>query len=167
MSIYKIVAILVFILIICPSANALSRSYPQGSVVHFEMVTVPEDVEFARKYLARYFQGEKRAAWDRAIRNGEIKIARADLDDDGVPEVFNKLGTSMWCGSRGCQGLLLQNRRGQWELIDKPTISEEATIIMAEEMFGYHKLYTRDDIYTFRNGKTYEILSLEDGRIIK
>ena len=38
---------------------------------------------------------------------------------------------------------------------------------MTEKRFGYHKLYTGDDIYTFRNGKTYEILSLEDGRIIR
>ena len=167
MKTYKIVAILsVMILPISRSTGAFSKYYPPGSIVHFKTVTAPEDVEFARKYVGRYFEGEEPAAWDRAIRDGEIKIARADLDDDGVPEVFIKLGTSMWCGSSGCQGLLLQNRRGCWELVDKPTISEEATIIMTEKRFGYHKLHTGDDIYTFR-GKTYEILSLEDGRIVR
>ena len=66
-AIYKIVATSLFILIIPPSADALGKSYPQGSIVHFETLAVREDVEFARKYLARYFEGEKPAAWDRAI----------------------------------------------------------------------------------------------------
>ncbi len=168
MKTYKIVAILsVMILPISRSTGAFSKYYPPGSIVHFKTVTAPEDVEFARKYLGRYFEGEEPAAWDRAIRDGEIKIARADLDEDGVPEVFIMVENSIWCGSRGCDGLLLQNRRGQWALMASPKISEEATIIMPEKKFGYHKLYTGDDIYTFRNGKTYEILSLEDGRIIR
>ncbi len=64
---------------------------------------------------------------------------------------------SGWCESIGCRGLLLQNRQGRWVFVDKPYISEEATIVMPEKRFGYHKLYSGDCIYTFRNGKTYEI----------
>jgi hypothetical protein len=50
--------------------------------------------------------------------------------------------------------------------MDNPYFSE-ITIVMEEKRFGYHKLYTADRIYTFRNGKTYEILSLEDGHITR
>jgi hypothetical protein len=51
--------------------------------------------------------------------------------------------------------------------MDRPVFSEEATIILAGKRFGYRKLYTGENIYTFRNGKTYEILSSEDGYIIR
>lgn len=151
---YKFVGkISITISMILISTYALGKDYPPGSIVHFKTVTTPADIQFARTYLRKYFEAEKPVAWVRAIREGEISIARTDLDDDGIQEVFIMLGTAMWCGSRGCQGLLLQNRRGKWELIDRPTISEEATIVMPEKQFGYHKLYTGEDIYTFRNGK--------------
>jgi hypothetical protein len=97
----KITLLFVFILLSFRPTGALGTSYPQGSTVRFKTVTAPEDVEFARKYLARYFEGEKPVAWDRAIRGRQIKIARADLDEDGVPEVFILVETSIWCGSRG------------------------------------------------------------------
>lgn len=113
--------------------GAFGKLYSAGTVLHFRIVATSEDVEFARKYLGRYFEGEEPAAWDRAIRDGEIKIARADLDEDGVPEVFIMVENSIWCGSRGCDGLLLQNRRGQWALMASPKISEEVTIIMPEK----------------------------------
>ena len=52
-------------------------------------------------------------------------------------------------------------------LMEMPVFSEEATIVMPEKRFGYHKLYTGDCIYTFRDGETYEMFDLEDGSIIR
>lgn len=69
------------------------------------------------------------------------------------------------CGSIGCDGLLLKKRRGQWTVMASLFISEEATIVMNDKRFGYHKLYTGDSIYTFRNGKTYDIQDTQDGSI--
>ena len=38
---------------------------------------------------------------------------------------------------------------------------------MQEKRFGYHKVFTGDGIYTFRDGKTYEILDVETGQITR
>jgi hypothetical protein len=162
---YNIAAISIIFLVLCQYAHAFNKSYPPGSIVKFETVATPEDIEFARTYLRKYFEAEKPVAWDRAIRDGEISIARADLDDDGVPEVV--LMTEHSCGSIGCDGLLLKKRGGQWTLMASPFISEEATIVINDKRFGYHKLYTGDSIYTFRNGKTYDIQDTQDGSITR
>jgi hypothetical protein len=106
------------------TAGAFGKLYPAGTVLHFGIVATSEDIEFVREYLEKYFEEEKLIAWDRAIQDGEIKIARADLDDDGIPEILIMVERSGWCGSIGCRGLLLQNWQGRWVLVDKPYISK-------------------------------------------
>ena len=50
--------------------------------------------------------------------------------------------------------------------MDNPYFSGN-TMIMTEKKFSYHKLYTADRLYTFRNGKTYEILDVKTGQITR
>ncbi len=51
--------------------------------------------------------------------------------------------------------------------MDKPNFPGDHVVVMQEKRFGYHKVFTGDDIYTFRDGKTYEILEVETGQITR
>lgn len=140
-------------------------SLPPGTQLEFKTVTRPQDVQFARKYLIRYMEGVKPAEWDRALQAGEVEIARGDLNDDGVPEVFLVGGNTLWCGSIGCRGVILQRGDGDWKEVGRPYFS--GAVVMKEKMYGYHKLFTGDAIYTFRNGEIYKILELEPRQITR
>lgn len=122
-------------------------------------------MQFARKYLIRYMEGVKPAERDRALQAGEVEIARGDLNDDGVPEVFLVGGNTLWWGSIGCRGVILQRGDGDWKEVGRPYFS--GAVVMKEKMYAYHKLFTGDAIYTFRNGEIYKILELEPRQITR
>jgi hypothetical protein len=110
--------------------------------------------------LRKHFKEDDEANWTDLIAKGKIKIADADLNEDGIEEKFIMVNTSDWCGSAGCQGLILQKRGRCWELISEATFSEEETIVLDRKQFGYHELYTSKMIYTFRNGRVHDIVDL-------
>ena len=50
-----------------------------------------------------------------------------------------------------------------------PSLPEEAeaTFVLEDKRFGYHKLHTGHGISTFKDGETFEILDLETGEVIR
>ena len=167
MAIHRAAVLVLTIFLLSQSANSADRSVPPGVPVYFVTVKAPEDVKFAREHLIKYLGVVGPAEWDRVLGSGQVKIARADLNDDGSQEVFIMAENSLWCGSIGCTGILLQKRRDCWDIMDKPNFPGDRVVVLQEKRFGYHKIFTGDDIYIFRNGKTYEILSLEDGHVTR
>jgi hypothetical protein len=99
------------------------------------------------------------------LHAGEVEIARGDLNDDGLPEVFLVGGNTLWCGSIGCRGVILQKVGNDWKEVGRPYFS--GAVIMRQKAFGYHKLFTGDAIYTFRDGKIYKIRELEPKQITR
>ena len=162
----KILSVVSFLVILLGTADgAFAGSLPAGTQLDFKTVTKPEDIRFARKYLIKYMGNVKPGEWNRALQAGEVEIARGDLNDDGVPEVFLVGGNTLWCGSIGCRGIILQKSGEVWKEVGSPYFS--GAIIMREKMYGYHKLFTGDAIYTFRNGEIYKIRELEPNFIEK
>lgn len=98
------------VLLPCQPVSAADRTVPPGALVYLATVHASEDVRFAREQLITYLGVVQPAEWDRALRSGEVKIARADLNDDGSQEVFIMVENSLWCGSVGCTGILVQKQ---------------------------------------------------------
>lgn len=167
MDMHKAAVAVLMVLLLCQAASAANRTVPVGVPVYFQTVHAPEDVKFAREQLIRYLGVVPPMEWDRTLQSGQVKIARADLDDDGSHEIFIMVENSLWCGSVGCTGILLHKRKGNWDIMDQPNFPGDRVVVMQEKRFGYHKLFTGDGIYTFRNGKTYEILDVETRTITR
>jgi hypothetical protein len=151
----------------CEAAGGQGRASADGQRVVFHPADTPEEQRFALEQLVRHFEDEDPSTWPSALEAGRIKLAEADLNDDGIPERFVMADVNDWCGSAGCKSLLLQKRSGQWYLMGNPTLPEQATLVLKQKKFGYHKLYTGHGISTFKKGKTFEILDLETGEIIR
>jgi hypothetical protein len=160
-------AVILNVYLMLISVNAFSKDYPAGSIVYFKAVTACEDVEFARKFL-------ENISMAKVQRNGpaQYKTEKSGLrGPTWMTTAFQK--SSSW--SKTLFGVDREGVKAYFCIIGipngylwiGPVFSEEATIVMPEEKFGYHKLYTGEDIYTFRNGKTYEILDTETGTITR
>lgn len=161
----KIVGVLSFLVILLAAADGFCEAVPAGTELDFKIVTDPEDMQFAHKYLIAYMEGVKPAEWDGALHAGDVSIARGDLNDDGVPEIFLLVENSLWCGSIGCRGVILQKVGDDWKEVGRPYFSD--AVIMKEKVYGYHKLFTGDAIYTFRDGKIYRIRELQSRQITR
>lgn len=145
------------------------KVHPNREQVIFHTVTIPGEQRFALEQLTQNFEDEDPAIWPVALKAGQIKLAEADLNDDGVTERFIMAGISDWCGSVGCRTLLVQKIHGRWQLMGSPSLPEEAeaTFVLEDKRFGYHKLHTGHGISTFKDGETFEILDLETGEVIQ
>jgi hypothetical protein len=162
---YRTASLFVILFLLLRTADGSQESSPAGMPLEFVTVNTPEDIRFARLKLIRHLGVVQPAEWDRALRAGDVKIAKADLNDDGVPEIFIMIENSLWCGSIGCRGIIVQRIGEHWKEVGSPYFSD--AIVMTERIYGYHKLFTGDAIYTFRDGKTYEILDVETGQITR
>lgn len=69
------------------SAQAQNEPLPDGTRLTFRAPTTTEEQQFAFAQLRRHVENEEPSVWRTALSNGWIKLAEADLNDDGVPEV--------------------------------------------------------------------------------
>lgn len=138
-----------------------------GKTISFRNVSTQQEKQFAEEQIITHFRDESGPLFEGSISEWKLTLAEADLNDDGIPEKLVMINESYWCGSAGCQGLLLRKEGLQWSLITRPTISEERTVLLSEKMFGYHKLYTGGAVYTFKNGNVHQILDLDTNEVIK
>lgn len=148
--------LVLYVMLLVPAGGMADGNWlGHGKAIFFRNVSTQQEKEFAQEQISAHFRDESGPLFESSISGWNIKLAEADLDDDGAPEKLVMIDESCWCGSAGCQGLLLNKERQRWSLITRPTISAEKTILLAEKKFGYHKLYTGSSVYTFKNGSVY------------
>jgi hypothetical protein len=73
------------------------------------------DENAIRKFFSENEDTKHEFVSDAAVNEGEIKfsldhvlIGRADIDSDGVPELFLMIDRSAYCGTVGCSGYVLK-----------------------------------------------------------
>jgi hypothetical protein len=69
----------------------------------------------------------RKEAYAQLLRQ-RVYWGKADLDGDGIDEVLVWLGFPFWCGSAGCQTLILAKQQGAWSRVRElwlvqPTLS--------------------------------------------
>ena len=73
-------------------------------------------------------------------RKARYVYTRYDLNEDGRDEVFVLLMGSIFCGTGGCNLLLLKEVEGGFSLVNNFPISRSPVIVTAEKTAGWHNL---------------------------
>lgn len=84
-----------------------------------------------------------------------VRVARGDINDDGVDEIFYYIKNPGYCGSAGCWSLIFERRGEEWKLICGTSFVGSVTITDWVSEGGYRELQDRYVIY-WRNGHCYE-----------
>lgn len=133
-----------------------------GKIISFHNASTPEERRFAEEQIITYFGDESEPLREDEVSGWKLKLAEADLDEDGIPEKFVMIDENYWCGSAGCQGLILRKDGSQWFLVGRPTISAEKTVLVNDRKGGYQKIYTGNYIYVFKNAKIHHVIDLDE-----
>jgi hypothetical protein len=88
-------------------------------IVPTAMLTAQEPLESPalKESLSRFLQ---KFDHDKATK---YIAAFADLNGDGIPEAIVYLAEGRWCGSGGCNTLILEQRGGSWQIVTDITIT--------------------------------------------
>lgn len=70
-----------------PNRLKLRMNHYLTARLTFRAPTTTEEQQFAFAQLRRHVENEEPSVWRTALSNGWIKLAEADLNDDGVPEI--------------------------------------------------------------------------------
>ena len=140
--------------------------FVDGKEVNFRHLETQEERRFALEQLMRYAETPTSMNWPTAIKNGRIDIAEADLTDDGVPVRFIMEGIGEYCGSAGCETLLLHLDNGEWKKIVSGTMGY--ICVLNEKTNGWHRLYDGHGIITFKeNGEEDDYIGLDEDTTTK
>ncbi len=107
------------------------------------------------KFAVAYFRS---ASYDDAALRGphglqllrrDLMFAKADINDDGIPELFLVLNYNPYCGSAGCEAAIFQKMPRGYELICDTNFDTDAETpgeIFPQKDYGYHRIQTPEAI---------------------
>lgn len=89
------------------------------------------------------------------VRIDDVRVAKHDLNDDGVPELILYLEmSSYYCGSGGCDTVILQKTTdGQWREIGG--MFGTGLWVSDEKVGGYRTIYSYKGIFLRWKGDSY------------
>jgi hypothetical protein len=67
-------------------------------------------------------------------------VAFRDLNGDGIDEAVVYLLGGPWCGSGGCNTLILAQERGSWRVVTKITITRPPIRVLESVANGWHDI---------------------------
>jgi len=89
-----------------------------------------EATESLKKFLGTFYE-------DRMAR---YMLAFRDLNGDGIPEAIVYLSGSKWCGSGGCNTLILTPNDGSWRVVTNIRITRPPIYVLSDMSKGWHSL---------------------------
>ncbi len=116
---------LVALLVVC---SALSVSF--AGERHSHLPKRPPLEDSLRRFL-RNFDHDETTRYVATFR---------DLNGDGVPEAVVYLMSRNWCGSGGCNTLILKRDRGNWKLITNVPITRPPIRILITKSNGWQNI---------------------------
>lgn len=156
-----LILVIIGVLGFAPEARAEKK-------IVFSKITDPVDFEEAVRYWHGELQPEDydnerdfggQNSWP-ATKTVEdyvrhyIRIGKADINDDGIDELFYVQQDTRFCGSAGCQSVILERWNGKWSLICGTELDKSVAIIDWVSEGGYRELRARYAIY-WRDGICY------------
>jgi hypothetical protein len=88
------------------------------------------------EYFERFANGGTNLA---ALLDGEVHWARADIDDDGVDEIFLSIRDG-WCGSAGCETIIFKKFTTGWQPICEMYAGDVNFTMLDKKDGRYHEL---------------------------
>lgn len=136
-----------------------------GQKVIFSKIDDPADIESAVRYWRRELEPETYdnardfagTVWtvtktlEEYIRK-YIRIGRADINDDGIDELFYLHSDTRFCGSIGCPVVIFERRNGAWVEICGTSGSDrmEITDWLTEDEGPYREMEARYRIFWWK-----------------
>lgn len=111
-------------------------------------------VTFLRKFDKQFFEGER--GLDRIRR--DVEVAEADIDDDGIPELFLVIENAYYCGTAGCIAFIFKKNATGYELICGAELDTQygggtGSAILPEKDFGIHRIRAAEAIIHWYAGQ--------------
>lgn len=140
----------------------------EGKDVTFRPLANDAERAFARDWLSRNAKDhEAPAFWRKAVDENRIRIATADLNDDGVVERLLMVADPAWCGTAGCSTFILKHERGGWTCPTE-TNMHETVRVLDEKRNGWHRLIAGTAVQTFdKHGRVLESVDLATGEVVR
>jgi hypothetical protein len=115
-------------------------------------------VKWRKYWLDQVDTEEERKRED---ENGQVLMAEVDLNGDGVLERFLVGEFFGWCGSHGCDTVLLRRKGKRWI----PLVSVQGDIyVLRETRNGWHRIQDKNAVMTLdRRGRLIELIDVETG----
>jgi len=112
-------------------------------------VLKPDDYDTETRYrLSGSPRGRKHGRTLVAYVREYVRLAKADINDDGVPERFYLLDDPGWCGSAGCRVFIVQSRDGGDRLLCKADSGETDFVVTDRvTIHGWHELRMSFDVH--------------------
>jgi len=143
-------------------AADLSSIQAGHNPLHIEMepiVSDPEAIDIAKAYILPEYKSELPSYPMGAVTLANIRSGRADVNDDGIKELFIEVDHAAVCGTAGCPIEIFQKKRGKWRSICG--YMGMAVWMRAEKDGGYHQIEARMrldgaiDIARWKHGACY------------
>jgi hypothetical protein len=111
-----------------PAAEAPSAEpAPEGTMPASETLAVPDSIPAFLRGQA----GEGEGTW---------RAAAVDLDGDGADEVVAYLMGAMWCGSGGCNALVLAPEGDGWRVVTETSVTQTPIRVLETSTNGWRDL---------------------------
>lgn len=91
----------------------------------------PSSAEESLKRFLQTFDHETTTRYVAAFR---------DLDGDGTPEAVVYLVGRSWCGSGGCEALILTRDGGSWRIVTEITIAQLPIRVLTDTSHGWRSI---------------------------
>jgi hypothetical protein len=121
---FRIVAFAVAVCSALSVSTCLSRAQqrPDGQ---------PPEAEKSLKRFLQTFDDDKSTRYVAAFR---------DLDGDGTPEAIVYLMSNEWCGSGGCNTLILKRDGNSWRIVTNITITQPPIRVLMNTSNGWRSI---------------------------
>jgi len=137
------------------------------TVVKYHEITDGADLEEAVAFLRSYLEPDDYDTAKRFALTGTpkgnalgntldlyvrefVRLGKADVNDDGVPERFYLLDDSVWCGSAGCRLLVVANSGSGGRLLCSVSGGETGLVVTDRvTIHGYHELEIPEIVYWY------------------
>ena len=111
-----------------------------------------EDARFLERFIfEEWEEGTIDVLGNRYVRERDVMVGRVDLNADGVDEIMMQIQGLGYCGSAGCDTVVLQRHDESWAVIGGGRLW---SWVLTERVCGYKSLIGRDGIYRW-NGQRY------------
>jgi hypothetical protein len=118
------------------------RAIAADRYIEFQHPLPPEINAIAGEYLRQlgYFEGSPISSNDgTAFLANDVYWAKADIDDDGVDEIFLSI-RGEWCGTAGCDIVILQRILHGWRAICQTEGDKDRIELLDAKDEQYHEM---------------------------
>jgi hypothetical protein len=119
----------------------------------------PEAAAVSKAYILPQYRNELPSYPMGAVTLANIRSGRADVNDDGIKELFIEVEHAALCGTAGCPIEIFQKKHGKWQSICG--YQGMAVRMRKEKDGGYHQIEARMrldgeiDLVRWKHGTCY------------